>query len=194
MPDERRAARPKTRFAHAPRHHADRDRALRAHHGHTAGAANSGLGASAHADVRDGRSAITLPSCRALVRPPGNAHLEGQVARAHVLRQRSGPAARHAARRLPPRCDDRAWRLRHHLPRLRHAARQGRRDQGIPADRVRHPPRRRRRSCRAARAWPTTSPGAASASSTRRARWRASVIPISCRCCATSRPTARPIP
>ena len=39
-----------------------------------------------------------------------------------------------------------------------------------------------------------TSPGAASASSTRRARSRASAIPISCRCCVTSRPTARPIP
>jgi hypothetical protein len=37
-------------------------------------------------------------NARALVRPPGNAHLEGQVARAHVLRQRSGPATRHAAR------------------------------------------------------------------------------------------------
>jgi hypothetical protein len=29
---------------------------------------------------------------------------------------------------------------------------------------------------------------------TRRVRWRASVILISCRCCATSRPTTRPIP
>ena len=96
------------------------------------------------ADLRDDRSPITRCNIRALVRPPGSAHLEGQVARAHVLRQRSGSFPRHAARRLPPRCDDRAWRLRHHLPRLRHAARQGRRHQGIPADRVRHPPQRRR--------------------------------------------------
>ena len=197
MPDERRGPEPNTRFAHAPCHHAHRHRPVRAHHGHAAGAANP---------------VTSVPAaCRRRRRPPRADHpgrqCPGACASARerasrgpgcaclmILRQRPGPAARHAARRLPARCGDRPWRLRHHLSRLRHAS-SPRSSRSRNTCRSSSPcARPTARSCRAARASPTTSPGAASAFSTRRARSRASAIPTSCRCCATSRPTARPTP
>ena len=185
----------RTRFAHPPCHHAHRHRSLRAHHGHTTGAANPVTSVPA-ACRRRRRPPRDNPAgnARALVRPPGNAHLGARLRAHHVLRQCPGPAARHAARRLPARCGDRARRLRHHLSRLRQPARQDRRDQGVPADRVRRAPGRRpgRAARRAPRRRLRLGPRALS-----RRGARAGALPPSAHragAALTSRPTARPTP
>ena len=113
--------------------------------------------------------------------------------RDHDFRQCPGPAARHHAGRLPARCGDRPWRLRHHLSCLRQPARQGRGDQGVPADRVRRARGPEGRGARRAlrrrfRLGPRALP---------RRGARARPLPPSAHragACASSPPTARPTP
>ena len=149
MPDERRAQGPKPVLRTRPATMLTAIGLCAAHHGHTAGAAKSVTSAPASAGVRHGRRAITLlHTARALVRPPGNAHLEARlrVPMSFDNVQALPPGTRLGDYRLDAMIRRRLW---HHLPRFRHAARQDRRDQGIPAARMRHPPEPTARSVRA---------------------------------------------